>query len=90
MAVDNTKYFLYRNVEVTRKREERNPGSSSCVSGGKDKLKIKLIAIANLLLICLLSSSCVPSRDFDTRLSLIVKPYRFSIANGSSALCPVK
>jgi len=43
-------------------------------------LKIKLIAIASLLLVCLLSGSCASSRDFDARLSSIVKPYRFSIA----------
>ena len=43
-------------------------------------MKIKLIAIASLLLACLLSGRCASSRDFDTHLSSIVQPYRFSIA----------
>ncbi len=42
-------------------------------------MKIKLIAIASLLLVCLLGGSCASSRDFDTRLSSIVKPYRFNL-----------
>ena len=33
----------------------------------------------SLLLVSLLGASCAPSRDFDTCLSSIVKPYRFSI-----------
>ena len=41
---------------------------------------MKLIAIAGLMLASLLSGSCAASRDFNTRLSSIVQPYRFSIA----------
>lgn len=33
----------------------------------------------SILLVSLLGASCAPSRDFDTCLSSIVKPYRFSI-----------
>ncbi len=33
----------------------------------------------SLLLVCLLGGSCAPARDFDSYLSSIVKPYRFSI-----------
>ena len=43
-------------------------------------MKIKLIAIASLLLVCWLGGSCASSQDFDARLSSIVKSYRFSIA----------
>ncbi len=42
-------------------------------------MEIKLIAIVSLLLVCLLGGSCAPARDFDSRLSSIVRPYRFSI-----------
>jgi len=42
---------------------------------------MKLITIVSLVLACLLSAGCVSSsRDFDTRLSSIVQPHRFSIA----------
>jgi len=34
--------------------------------------------IASLLLFCLFGVSCAPSRDFNTRLSSIARPYRFS------------
>jgi len=51
-------------------------------------LKIKLIAIASLLLVCWLSGGCASSRDFDARLSSIVKPYRFSIAKWESVAIP--
>jgi len=51
-------------------------------------LKIKLIAIASLLLLCWLGGSCALSRDFDVRLSSIVKPYRFSIAKWESVAIP--
>ena len=51
-------------------------------------MKIKSIAIASLLLVCLLSGSCASSRDFDARLSSIVKPYRFSIAKWESVAIP--
>ena len=37
--------------------------------------------MVSLLLVCLLSGSCAPSRDFDNPLSSIVKPYGFSIMN---------
>jgi len=45
-------------------------------------LKIKLITIAttSLLLISWLGVSCASSQDFNSRLSLIINPYRFSIA----------
>ena len=36
--------------------------------------------LSGLLLFCLLGVSCVPGRDFNTRLSSIVKTYRFYIA----------
>ena len=44
-------------------------------------MKIKLIAIAttSLLLISWLSVSCGSSQNINSRLSLIIKPYRFSI-----------
>ena len=51
-------------------------------------MKIKLIAIASLLLVCLLSGSCASSQDFDARLSSIVKPYRFSIAKWEFVAIP--
>jgi len=42
---------------------------------------MKLITIVSLVLACLLSAGCVSSsRDFDTRLSSIVRAHRFSIA----------
>ena len=41
---------------------------------------MKLIAIVSLVLACLLGAGCASSRDFDTRLSSIVQPHRFSIA----------
>ena len=43
-------------------------------------MKVELIAVAGLLLFCFLGISCTPSRDFNTRLSSIVRPYRFSFA----------
>ena len=43
--------------------------------------KVMLSIIASLLLVCLLGGSCAPSRDFDSYLNSIVKPYRFSIAS---------
>jgi len=43
-------------------------------------LKVELIAVAGLLLFCFLGISCTPSRDFNTRLSSIVRPYRFGFA----------
>ncbi len=51
-------------------------------------MKIKLIAIASLLLLCWLSGGCASSRDFDARLSSIVKPYRFNIAQWESVAIP--
>jgi len=44
------------------------------------KIKLIAIAIASLLLIYWFGGSCVSSQDFNSRLSFIVKPYRFSIA----------
>jgi hypothetical protein len=43
-------------------------------------LKVELIAVASLLLFCFLGVSCTPSRDFNTRLSSIARPYRFGFA----------
>ena len=40
--------------------------------------------MTSLLLVCLLSGSCASSRGFDSRLSSIVRPYRFSIAGWES------
>ena len=51
-------------------------------------MKIKLIAIASLLLLCWLGVSCTSSQDFNSRLSLIIKPYRFSIAKWESVTIP--
>jgi len=44
------------------------------------RLQTRLIVITSLLAVCLLGGSCASSQDFDTRLSSIVEPYRFSIA----------
>jgi len=44
------------------------------------RLQTRLIVITSLLAVCLLGGSCTSSQDFDTRLSSIVEPYRFSIA----------
>jgi hypothetical protein len=43
--------------------------------------KVVLLIIASLLLVSLLGGSCAPSKDFDSYLNSIVKPYRFSIAS---------
>ena len=43
--------------------------------------KVVLFIIAGLLLVSLLGGSCAPSKDFDSYLNSIVKPYRFSIAS---------
>ena len=43
-------------------------------------MSTKLILTLSLLLVFLISGGCTPIRDFDNRLSSIVKPYRFSIA----------
>ena len=51
-------------------------------------MKIKLIAIASLLLVSWLGGSCASSQDFNSHLSLIVKPYRFSIAKWESVAIP--
>ena len=53
-------------------------------------MKIKLIAIviASLLLVSWLGGSCAPSQDFNSRLGLIIKPYRFSIAQWESVAIP--
>jgi len=51
-------------------------------------LKIRLIATASLLLVCLLGGSCAFTRDFDARLSSIVKSYRFSIVKWESRAIP--
>ncbi len=47
-------------------------------------MKIKLIALASLVLVCFLGGGCAHSRDFDNRLSSIVKPYIFSIVEWES------
>ena len=51
-------------------------------------MKIKLIAIASLLLFSWLGVSCASSQDFNSRLSLIIKPYRFSIAKWELVTVP--
>ncbi len=44
-------------------------------------MKVELIAVVSLLLFCCLGISCsTPSQDFNTRLSSIVRPYRFGFA----------
>lgn len=52
--------------------------------------KIKLIAMALLLLVCLSSGSCSPGRDFDARLRSIVKPHRFSIVGWECKAIPAE
>ena len=42
-------------------------------------MKTRLIAALSLPLVCLLLVGCLPARDFDTRLSSIVKSYHFSV-----------
>ena len=54
------------------------------------ELKIKLIAILSLLSICLLSGGCDSSRDFDSNLRQIVKPYHFSIAQWEFRTLPLE
>ena len=51
-------------------------------------MKLKIIATVSLLLVYLLGGSCVSNRDFDARLNLIVKPYRFSIVKWESVAIP--
>ncbi len=51
-------------------------------------MKIRLIATASLLLLCLLSGSCAFTRDFDAHLSSIVRSYRFSIVKWESRAIP--
>ena len=55
---------------------------------GKTELKIKLIAIASLVLVCFLGGGCAHIQDFDNRLSSIVKPYSFSIMKWASRAIP--
>ena len=50
--------------------------------------KARLFIIAKLVLVCLLSGGCAPSRDFDSCLSSMVKPYRFSFAKWESRAIP--
>jgi len=45
----------------------------------RQQSKIKLIVVMSLILVGLLSGSCLPTRDFNYRLSSIVEPYGFSI-----------
>ncbi|MFC1943210.1 hypothetical protein ACFLWO_01345 [Chloroflexota bacterium] len=49
---------------------------------------MKSIIFTIILLVCLLSGSCAPSRDFDAHLNSIVKPYLFSIAGWESRAIP--
>jgi len=51
-------------------------------------LKIRLIATASLLSLCLLGGSCAFTQDFDAHLNSIVKPYRFSIVKWESRAIP--
>ncbi len=50
--------------------------------------RMKPIIFIALLLVCLLSGSCAPSRDFDAHLNSVVKPYLFSIARWESRAIP--
>jgi len=43
------------------------------------QFKIKSIALAGLLSVCLVGAGCASSQSFDGRLNSIVKPYRFNI-----------
>lgn len=43
-------------------------------------MKIELAVMAGLLSFCLLSAGCTVTKDFNKRLSQIVRPYRFHIA----------
>ena len=52
------------------------------------QLEIKLIVTISILLVCLLGGSCTPAPDFDSRLSSIVKPYRFSVVKWESKAIP--
>lgn len=52
------------------------------------KIRLIAIAIASLLLVYWLGGSCASSQDFNSRLSLIIKPYRFSIAKWESVAIP--
>ena len=45
----------------------------------KQQSKMKSILFTGLLLVCVLSVSCAPSRRFDAQLKSIVKPHLFSI-----------
>ena len=49
---------------------------------------MKAIIFTGLLLVCLLSGSCTPGRDFDAHLNSVVKPYLFSIARWESRAIP--
>ncbi|TET16460.1 MAG: hypothetical protein E3J75_05180 [Dehalococcoidia bacterium] len=51
-------------------------------------MKIRLIATASLLLICLLGGGCAFTRDFDTHLSSVVRSYRFSVMKWESRAIP--
>ena len=51
-------------------------------------MKIKLVAPVTLLLACLLSVGCAPTRDFDSCLKSIVEPYSFSIVKWERKIIP--
>ena len=51
---------------------------------------MKATICTSLLLVCLLSTSCAPGRDFDAHLNSIVKPYLFSIAKWESRAIPLE
>ena len=51
-------------------------------------MKIRLIATASLLSLCLLGGGCTVTRDFDAHLSSIVGSYRFSIVKWESRAIP--
>ena len=40
---------------------------------------MRLITVTSLLIVCLLVGGCLPTQNFESRLSSIVKPYHFSI-----------
>jgi hypothetical protein len=60
-----------------------------CPAGkGRAELRIKLIAIASLVLICFLGGGCTRAQDFDDHLGLIVEPYIFNIVEWESKAIP--
>ena len=51
-------------------------------------MKLITVVVTSLLLISWLGVSCTSSQDFNSRLSLIIKPYHFSIASWELSAIP--